>query len=155
MDERIIKRLVEMRACKPAVDWLREFATPQQAWDACKRGDQMLWLIHKTADRDDEAQLRRLVLAEARCSQFVIHLIKDARSREFVNTAIAFGEGRASWAELDAATDADAEAGYEGAYAFADAYHAAAARGDIAMLEVLSHSAGIVRALYPECPKFW
>jgi hypothetical protein len=36
-------------ACREAVKWCRQFATPQAAWDACDRSDQMIWLVFRLA----------------------------------------------------------------------------------------------------------
>lgn len=45
-----IDRIEKMRACPEAIAWLRErnYPTLQEAWDNCKRGDWMLWLLPHT-----------------------------------------------------------------------------------------------------------
>ena len=47
-----IERIADMCACAPAMAWLRseQYPTLQAAWDACPRGDWMMWLLHKHAD---------------------------------------------------------------------------------------------------------
>ena len=47
-----IERIADMGACAPALAWLRseQHPTLQAAWDACPRGDWMLWLLLKRAD---------------------------------------------------------------------------------------------------------
>ena len=42
-----IERIADMGACAPAMAWLRseQYPTLQAAWDACPRGDWMLWLL--------------------------------------------------------------------------------------------------------------
>lgn len=35
-------------ACRPAIDWVKAegFATFQEVWDNCERGDWLLWFVH-------------------------------------------------------------------------------------------------------------
>jgi hypothetical protein len=56
MDE-IIKILDKLRACEDALEWLKglpEGTTPQAAWEACERGDWMLWLLVRMHPNDSE-----------------------------------------------------------------------------------------------------
>ena len=62
----------------------------------------MLWLMQKAGLCDH----RTLTLAKARCANLVRHLMIDERSRNAVDVAIAYGEGRASAEELAAAWEA-------------------------------------------------
>ena len=47
-----IERIEALGACAPAMAWLRsgQYPSLQVAWDACPRGDWMLWLLLKRAD---------------------------------------------------------------------------------------------------------
>ena len=47
-----IERIADMGACAPAMAWLRseQYPTLQAAWDACPRGDWLLWVLLKRAD---------------------------------------------------------------------------------------------------------
>ena len=47
-----IERIADMEACAPAMAWLRseQYPTLQAAWDACPRGDWLLWVLLKRAD---------------------------------------------------------------------------------------------------------
>jgi hypothetical protein len=118
----------EMGAYPDALEWLEEkrFPTLQDAWDVCKRGDWMLWLIGRTTNRNDEAQLRKLTLAKARCAKLVLPLMHDKRSRHAVEVAERFGLGKATHQELDDATLA-AAAAYDATYATYAAYAATTA----------------------------
>ena len=110
-------------ACLAAVEYRKQFDTFEQAWNACERGDWMLWIAAKVG-----VDKRILTLAKGLCAETVIHLMKDERSIKAVKTAIAYGKGEATDEELPAAAaDADAAAYYAThADAAADAYYAAA-----------------------------
>jgi hypothetical protein len=111
-----IEKLKDMNACDKAIQWLEhnQFKYFQEAWDACERGDWMLWLIGQTTDRENEAKLRKLTLAKARCAKLVIHLMSDKRSKNAVLVAEQFGMGRATRQELDTyAAYAAADAAYD------------------------------------------
>ncbi len=101
-------------ACEPAVEWA-ENKTVEEVVATCHRGDWLLWLAQKC-----DIGLQPLTLAKGHCASTVRHLMKDERSIKAVDIAIAFGEGKATREELDAA----AAAAY---YAAAAAYYAAAA----------------------------
>jgi len=96
--------------CKEAIGFRKEFKSFKDAWDACPRGDWMLWLASKL-----KVDKRLLTLTKGYCAKTVEHLMKDERSINAVDAAIAFGEGKISREELNAA------AAYAAAYAAADA----------------------------------
>lgn len=105
--------LESIDACSYAIDWAGDKTIEQVVAD-CHRGDWLLWLASKC-----DIGLQPLTLAKGHCANTVRHLLKDDRSIKAVDTAIAFGEGRATREELDAA--------YAAAYAYAaDAYAYAA-----------------------------
>ncbi len=114
--------------CREAVNFRRQYATFAEAWQACPRGDWMLWIAHKAG-----VDLRTLTLAKGLCAETVNHLMKDERSRKAVEVAIAYGRGEATDKELINAADAANAAAYAAdavyvysAYAAADAAYAAA-----------------------------
>jgi len=39
--------LQSINACGEAIRWASDFDNAQAAWDACERGDWMLWLLGK------------------------------------------------------------------------------------------------------------
>ena len=104
-------------ACAAAIEWAGDKPIEQVVTE-CHRGDWLLWLASKC-----DIGLQPLTLAKGHCANTVRHLLKDDRSIKAVDTAIAFGEGRATREELDAAY----AAAYAAARADADAYAAAAA----------------------------
>ena len=85
-------------ACKDGFDFAKDL-TLEQFLKTCQRGDWILWLFA----RINPSSLLELTLAKAHCANTVRHLMKDARSIKAVDVAIAFGEGRATREELDAA----------------------------------------------------
>ena len=111
--------LTELDACEEAIHWARDM-TIEQIVEQCPRGDWLLWLASKV-----KIDHRKLTLAKGHCANTVRHLMKDERSLNAVDTAIAYGEGKVAYEEL-AAASADAAAAYA-AYADADAYAGAAA----------------------------
>ena len=118
--------LIKLNACQDAKDWAADKSW-KEIFETCHRGDWLLWLFQKTNPND----LQLLTLAKGHCTNTVRHLLKDERSIKAVDVAIAFGEGKASREELDAAYAAAAYAAYAAAayasYAYADAADAAAA----------------------------
>jgi len=110
--------LNKLNACKDAREWAGDKSW-QEIYNTCHRGDWLLWLFKRT--NPDDLQL--LTLAKGHCANTVRHLMKDERSIKAVDAAIAFGEGKISRDELDAAAFAASDA----AYAAARAPYAAAA----------------------------
>ncbi len=129
--------LKSINACSDAIEWA-ESKTVEEVVATCHRGDWLLWLASKC-----DIGLQPLTLAKGHCANTVRHLLKDDRSIKAVDTAIAFGEGRATREELDAAyataygtyADADADAAdaaaAAAAAASADAYYDADAAAAI------------------------
>jgi len=102
--------LQSVEACKPAVEWAGK-KTIEEVVATCHRGDWLLWLAKKC-----DIGLQPLTLAKGHCAKTVRHLMNDERSIRAVDIAIAFGEGKATREDLDAAY-AD---GYAAAYAAAN-----------------------------------
>ena len=110
--------LNKLKACQEAMEWAGDKSW-EEIYNTCHRGDWLLWLFKRT--NPDDLQL--LTLAKGHCANTVRHLMKDERSIKAVDAAIAFGEGKISRDELDAAAFAASDA----AYAAARAPYAAAA----------------------------
>ena len=111
--------LIELEACSEAREWAAD-KTWKEIYTTCHRGDWLLWLFKRT--NPDDLQL--LTLAKGHC----VNLMKDERSIKAIDVAIAFGEGKATREELDAAAAAVAAAYAYAAYdavAVAAAYYAA------------------------------
>ena len=106
--------LKKLNACEESIDWVKD-RTIEQAINECERGDWMLWLFNKLFPDD----LQLLTLAKGHCANTVRHLMTDERSIKAVDTAIAFGDGRATREELDAAASAASAAFASASAAFA------------------------------------
>ena len=134
--KQILKWLKKHRACEDGYEWSEGFDNPAEWWNSFDRGDWMLWVICRIIDRKDDAHLRKITLAKARCAKLVLHLMKDERSRRAVEVAEQYGLGKATRQELAAAA-----AAYTG-------YAAAAAAAAATRREVLKECAEIVKELY-------
>ena len=117
--------LEKLNACNEAKKWAAGKSI-EDVINTCHRGDWLLWLAKKL-----NVDLQKITLAKGLCANTVIHLMKDDRSINAVNAAIAFGRGEITRAELDDAAAAAYAAAYADAAADAAAYaaaYAAAAR---------------------------
>ena len=64
----------KFRPCKDALEFWANFSSFKEAWEACPRGDWMLWIAMKAGvDR------QKIFIAKALCSHTVIHLMKDKK----------------------------------------------------------------------------
>ena len=70
--------------------------TWQQIYDECDKGEWLLWLLERSNKRDKK--LSTLVLGH--CANTVRHLMENQRSRDVVDAAIAYGEGKMSEKKL-------------------------------------------------------
>jgi hypothetical protein len=114
--------LIQLNACESAREWAGDMPI-EEVVATCHQGDWLLWLAKKV-----DVDLRLRTLAKGHCANTVRHLMTDERSLNAVDVAIAFGEGKATREELDAAAAAAYAAAYAAAaYAYASAADAAAA----------------------------
>jgi hypothetical protein len=115
--------LKQFNVCEEGLIFYDNYDSFEDAWNACARGDWMLWIAGRL-----EIDFRTLTLAKSRCARTVIHLMKDIRSINAVEVSEQYGLGKATEEELHKAYQAAAyEASYAAAYAFsASAYDAAA-----------------------------
>ena len=116
-----MEKEIEIRKFDPCNEgylFRKQYATFEEAWNNCPRGDWMLWLAKKL-----NVDLLKLTTAKAMCANTARHLMQDERSIKAVDIAIAFGNGLITRIELDAAAYAAADAAYaaDAAAAYADA----------------------------------
>ena len=116
-----IDRIEALGACAPAMAWLRseQYPSLQAAWDACPRGDWLLWVLHKHAGG---------LYQMARFGH-----ISDAAVRDAVYYA-----ARDAYAAYDAARDAIRDVVYDAARDVARAAEAAAIRAVVPVAPTLS-----------------
>jgi len=111
------KFLKDNNACKDVYDFAKNL-TLEQFLNTCDRGDWILWLFEKSNPESS----KEITLAKAHCANTVRHLMKD-ESKKAVDVAIAFGNGKATREELNAAASA-AFVAYAAAYVAAAAHTA-------------------------------
>jgi hypothetical protein len=107
------------RPCSDALRFRMQYQTFKEAWQACPRGDWMLWIAQRVG-----VDLRTLTRAKALCALTVRHLMKDERSIKACEVALKFADGEATRKEL---ADADADAAAVATYADSAAADSAAA----------------------------
>jgi hypothetical protein len=151
------QQLRALGACSEARTWAKPYETLEAAWNACERGDWLLWLAGKLGlDR------KRLVFAACQCARTALPRAKDDSVLKCIETTEAWTRGEVtleqvrtarrglsfSAAAYAAAYAADAYAAYAAAYSAAYAAAADAAAADAAALRAarLKH-AKIVRGL--------
>ena len=133
MKKKTLKEFLKKHdACEDGYEFAKDL-TLEEFLNTCERGDWILWLFVRT----NPDSLKELTLAKGHCANTVRHLMKDERSIKAVDTAIAFGEGKATNEELaSAAYDANV------AYAAAEAAFNVAAAADTASDTAAVYAAG-------------
>ena len=137
-------KLKKMGACEVAVEFAAKYSSLQETWDACDRGDWMLWLIGKKAGKPDSKSRKKLVLTACKCARLSLKYVEKNDKRPLITIQTvekwAKGQGDISLADVRAA------------YAAADA--AAYAATDIVYVverkKILKKCADIVRKSYPK-----
>ena len=124
--------LVELNACSEAQEWAggKSLAV---VWKTCKRGDWLLWLCGKMADKPNWPTRKEVVLAACDCAKLALKYVPkgEERPRKCLETVRAWAAGNATIHEVRtaraAADAAAAYAAYADAAAYADFAHAARA----------------------------
>jgi len=171
-----IKKLKEMGACSSGIEWSKNYEDSQQAWEACERGDWLLWLISWKAGKSGSDSRKKLVLVACECARLAWKWMHDegrtaiiltekwangdssisrndlrnaAANAAAANAAAANAAAYASNAAANAAIKA-AYAAYAATYAAKAAYTAYAANAaSAAKNNTLKQCANIVRKHYP------
>jgi hypothetical protein len=130
-------------------------------WTTWKRGDWLLWLCGKMADKKGWPTRKQLILAACSCAETALKFVPEGeeRPRIAIETARKWALGKATIEQVreaagNAADAADAAyAAYAAAYAaaaYAAAADAAAAAAAAARTKVLAECATIVRRALKE-----
>ena len=126
--------LVELNACSEAQEWAggKSLAV---VWKTCKRGDWLLWLCGKMADKPNWPTRKEVVLAACDCAKLALKYVPkgEERPRKCLETIRAWAAGNATIHEVRtarAAAYAYAYAAYAADAAYAAAYAADAAYAD-------------------------
>ena len=165
-------KLVQLNACREAVEWAKGYPTLTTAWAACDRADWMLWLAGKVCRT--LPQRKRLVLAACACARTALRYVKvgEKRPRAAIRTAERWAHGDRSVSLQDVRSAADAAIAVyaaNAAYAVTSAVYAAhavyaaaayaayavtsAAAADAVRTTTLARMAKIVRKHYPTPPR--
>ena len=150
-----ILALKKLGACSDAVAFADKYDSTQAAWDACPRGDWLLWLLGRLAGPVDSDSRKKLVGVCAEIAELVLPIFEkrrpnDKRVRECIETCKRYAIGQATIDEVRTARSA-AAAAYDAAYAAAAdaaAAYAAAAATTIASADADAAAAYAAYAAY-------
>ena len=114
MNKEGMKQLDLVGACSQAREWAKDVKDLKTAWATCPRSDWMIWALHRIDFKDE----RKFRLCACQCvretpladGRTLWDLLTDERSRNAVEVAERFAEGKA--------TDDERSVAY--AYAYAD-----------------------------------
>lgn len=74
--EEYLDFLIGLNACPDAVVWSKKYASPQEAWGKCDRGDWMVWLIGRCDKSEPYSDQRKpLVKVVLKCARLAWHLM--------------------------------------------------------------------------------
>jgi len=115
--------LVEINACSKAQEWASGKSLAV-VWKTCKRGDWLLWLCGKMADKPNWPTRKEVVLAACDCAELSLKHVPagEERPRKCIETTRAWASGNATLDEVRTAR-------HSAAAAAADAYAATYAAG--------------------------
>ena len=140
MENTIDQLLTKLNACREAQDWAKG-KTFVEVYNTCYRGDWLCWLFSRTNPED----IQLLTLVKGYQANTVRHLMTDKRSLKAIDTAISFGEGRATSKELGKAADA-ADDVAAGSYIAEAAVRTASASADASYSGYAAFSAAVASA---------
>ena len=144
--------LNELGACSSAVEWAHG-KTLHVVWKTCQRGDWLLWLAGKMADKRGWPTRKQIVLAACVCAETALKYVPkgEERPKKAIQTARAWAKGKATIEEVWAAADGAADVAHVAHVAHAaDVAHVAAAAAADARTTTLAECADIVRKYLKE-----
>ena len=149
--ENWIKPIAKLDPCKDALIWAKDFDNLDDAWQACERGDWMLWLLGKLAGSPKSKSRKKLVLAACQCARLALpHIQKgELRPLKAIETAEAWSRGERGVVTLEEVR----KAAYAATSAASAAASAAYATSATTRKTTLKECADIVRDFYPSVPK--
>ena len=136
-----------MNVCSAAVIFAKSQTSRQSAWDACERGDWMLFLLGKLSGRRGGKKHKKLVLAVCGCAELAIKYSDKNRKVCLATIRIAqrWVNGKATIQQVRVAADAAYIVAYDSsdvaAHAAADAAYAVAHDSDDVAAHAAVHSA--------------
>ena len=93
--------LVELKACPEAREWASGKSLAV-VWKTCKRGDWLLWLCGKMADKPNWPTRKEVVLAACDCVEPSLKHVPagEERPRKCIETVRAWAAGNATIGEV-------------------------------------------------------
>jgi len=169
----IEERLRNLKACPPSIEFAKQYATLEEAWQACDNPKWLMWYARAVSGASESAATRKVVGVCAEIAELAYPLWEkecpnDLRVRQCLDSCKLFAEGRIGSAKLrlDAAAAAVAVADNNifAGFAVNCAAHAAdwvAATGDVIYSTIISSNKPwkteeeilkIIRQHYPTIP---
>lgn len=169
---KFIDQLKSVDACSDAIKWAQDHPSARKAWNACPRGDWLLWILGRTINCEPWTDGRKPLLACALdCAETVKHLRPKTQAGKIADSVNVLREWIAGKATVEAAKEArrqiytagfrnlafaaasDAAATSFAAFVAAAAHANAFAAASDARTASLKQAADIVRRHYPRPPK--
>ena len=140
MDSKEFSKLIRsFRACEEACDWAKGKSLAE-VWEQCERGDWLLWLCGRMADKPGWPTRNEVILAACDCAETALKYVKpgEDRPRLAIECARRFAAGLATRQDAASAASAyaasaasayaaSAASAYAAYAAYASAYAASAA----------------------------
>ena len=110
--------LIELNACSEAQEWASGKSLAV-VWKTCKRGDWLLWLCGKMADKPDWPTRKEVVLAACDCAELSLKHVSSGenRPRKCIEITRAWASGNATLDEVRAVRRSAADAAADAANA--------------------------------------
>lgn len=107
------KLLEKLGACEPARRWAKGKSLAE-VWEQCERGDWLLWLAHRMAEKKGWPNREAVVLACCACAETALKYVPVEEKRPLlcIQTARRWAVGQATPADLDRAAARAAEAAW-------------------------------------------
>jgi hypothetical protein len=138
--------LVELNACSEAREWAKGKSLAV-VWKTCKRGDWLLWLCGRMADKPNWPTRKEVVLAACDCAELALKHVPagEDRPRKCIEVVRAWAAGTATIEDVRTARHA---AAYAAAAYAADAAAAAYAAAYAAYAAADAYAAAYAAAAY-------
>jgi hypothetical protein len=120
--QEFMQLLDSLCACSEAKEWAQGKSF-DVVWTTCKRGDWLLWLCGKMANKKGWPTRKQLVLAACSCAETALKYVKEGedRPRIAIETARNWARGKATLKQVTAAANAAYAAANDAAYNAANA----------------------------------
>ncbi len=83
-----IEKLKKQEACDESIAWAKEYPTAQAAWDACERGDWMLWAWDRNCGNSGSESHRMLVLCAVECVKTSLKYVKNKDVKKLIKKSL-------------------------------------------------------------------